>query len=113
MRTFFNRLRDRGWKNSNMRGLTNNDNQVLRRGNKCIVGVENICVDTSVDLIPQIEELFQSLIETIQRADAKEIFLPGGGDITMPNFFINYCVEHNISIHILTIESFQEFLNYN
>ena len=37
MRTFLNRLRDRGWKNINVRGYTDRDNQVLRRGDKFMV----------------------------------------------------------------------------
>jgi len=113
MRTFLNRLRDRGWKNINLRGYTNNDNQVLKRGDINIVGVENINVDSSVDIRPQIDELFKSLIEIIKRSGAKEIFLPGGGDFPIPDAFKDFCSEYGISIRIVTINSFSDFLNYN
>jgi hypothetical protein len=113
MRTFLNRLKDRGWKNIIVKWYTDNDNQVLRRGEKNIIVIDSINVDSSVDIKPQIDEVFKNLIETIKRFDAKEIFLPGGGDILIPEFFENFCRENGISIHIITIELLREFLNYN
>lgn len=113
MRTFLNRLRDRGWKNINVRGYTDKDNQVLRRGDKSIIGVENINVDASGDIRPQIDELFKSLIEIIERTNTKEIFLPGGGDIPIPDFFKEYCRERGIQIHFVTIESYRDIVNFN
>jgi hypothetical protein len=113
MRTFLNRLRDRGWKNINVRGYTDKDIQVLKRGDKAIIGVENINVDASGDIRPQIDEFFKSLIELIERTYAKEIFLPGGGDIPMPDFLKEYCSEYGIHIHFVTMESYKDIVNYN
>jgi hypothetical protein len=112
MRTFLNRLRDRGWKNINVRGYTDKDIQVLRRGDQSIIGVENINVDASVDIRLQIDELFNNLIEIIKRTDAKEIFLPGGGEIPVPYVFKEYCRVNGIEIHFVSMESYRDILNY-
>lgn len=111
MRTFLNRLRDRRWKNINVKGLTDNDNQVLRRGDETIICVENIIVDVSVDVRPQVIELFRSLVEMIARTNATEIFLPGGGDIPIPDFFEDYCREHGIQVHLVTFDTYGDILN--
>lgn len=113
MRPFLNRLRDRGWRNIHLRGFTDGDHQILRRGNVNIVAVENIYADPSVDVGPQMDDLFNRLIETLQRAEAKEIFLPGGGDVPIPGFFRDFCRERGVRIHILSVESFRDFESYN
>lgn len=110
MRSFINRLKDRGWKNENLRGLTNNDLQLLCRGNEHIVFVENINVDPTEDLNPQIDSLFQSLIEIIKKSRSKEIFLPGRGNILIPIFFQDFCLEKGINIRLISLDSFQELL---
>jgi hypothetical protein len=112
MRIFLNRLRDRGWKNFNVRGYTDKDNQALKRGGNSIICVENINVDATGNISPQIDELFKSLIEIIKRTDAKEIYLPGGGDIPIPDFFKEFCLEYGIQIHSITLESYRDFINY-
>jgi hypothetical protein len=94
MRTFLNRLRDRSWKNINLRGLTSQDIQVLKRNKQSLVCVENIYVDTTVDITPQIDELFRNLVDIINETEAKDVFLPGGGDLLVPPFFKQFCEEH-------------------
>ncbi len=112
MRTFLNRLRDRGWKNLSVRGYTDKDIQVLRRGDQSIIGVENVNVDASADLGLQIDELFKNLIELIKRTNTKEIFLPGGGEIPVPDFFKEYCRANGIEIQFVSIESYRDILDY-
>jgi hypothetical protein len=113
IRGFLNRLRDRGWKNINLRGYTNNDIQILKRGDKSIVVIESITIDPSVDINPQAEEFFRNLIELIEHGTAKEIFLPGVGDISIPAFFKDWCDKNDVKINILTLNNFQDFYNYN
>jgi hypothetical protein len=113
MRSFLNRLRDRGWKNKNVRGVTDKDIQVLHRAERSIVCVENIVADASVDLEPQIEDLFHKLQEIILRTNAGEIFLPGGGDLEIPEFFLRFCHNREIKIHMVSIESYREVMNFN
>ncbi len=114
MRPFLNRLKDRGWRNNNLKGYTDNATHVLRRGDTNIVVVETINIDTSaIDISPQIDGFFIRLMEIILKADAKEIFLPGGGDVPIPEFFKEFCRENGIDINILTNESVREYSNYN
>ena len=95
--------------------------EIQRAGYKCIVldnlsegHKEAVNADKFYKVeLSQIDEVFKNLIETIKRFDAKEIFLPGGGDILIPEFFEDFCRENGISIHIITIELLREFLNYN
>ncbi len=113
MRAFLNRLRDRGWRNINLRGYTDSTNQVLKRGAITVIGIESINVDASGDPIPQIDAFFNTLIELFERTDAKEVFLPGGGDFPIPEVFLEYCHAHGIKINLLTLESFMDHINYN
>jgi 2-hydroxy-3-keto-5-methylthiopentenyl-1-phosphate phosphatase len=111
MRTFLNRLRDRGWRNVSVRGYTDKDYQVLRRINKSIVCVEHINVDVTVDIRPQIDELFKNLIEIVERSKSEKIILPGGGDIPIPDFFKEYCRLNYLQIEIISVESIISVLN--
>ena len=113
MQTFLNRLKDRGWKNNIIRGYTDADTQALNRGDDNVIVVKNINIDPSVDLTPQIEGFFKELIKTIYRSKAKTIFLPGGGNIPIPEFFIEFCGERGIEIHIIDLESIRKYMNYN
>ena len=109
MRSFINRLRDAGWKNINVRRHTSLDNQVLKRGEKTIVCIEQIQLDGSLDFRPQVEGLFKHLIELIRRSGSHDIFLPGGGEITIPSFFEKYCRDNGIKIHIISRENIDEY----
>jgi len=113
IRGLLNRLRDRGFKNINLRGYTDNDIQILKRGDKSMVAVESIFLDPSVDINPQVEAFFRNLIDIIEHGTAKEIFLPGDGAISIPSFFKDWCDKNDIKINILTLNNFQEFYNYN
>jgi hypothetical protein len=113
MRTYLNRLRDRSWKNINLRGLTSQDIQVLKRNKQSLVCVENIYVDTTADITPQIDGLFRNLIDTINKTETKDVFLPGGGDLQIPAFFRQFCEEHGINIHLISPDSLSNYINYN
>lgn len=104
-----NRLRDSGWRNINVRSHTSLDNQVLQKGEKVIVAVEQIQLDGNFDFRQQIEALFKHLIEIIRRSGANEIFLPGGGEITLPDFFEEYCRRHGIKIHLISEENIEKY----
>lgn len=113
IRGFLNRLRDRGWKNINLRGYTDLDTQVLKRGDKSIVVIDSITLDPSVDSNPQVEEFFRNLTELIEQGTAKEIFLPGGGDIAIPASFKDWWDKNDVKINVLNLNNFQDFHNYN
>ena len=110
MPVFLNRLRDRGWRNIPVRGYTDKNNQVLRLGEDSVVVIESIVVDPSADMMRQIDERFKTFIELIKRGRAKAIYLPGGGPVQIPPFFIHFCEEHGIQIHLITEENYMNFL---
>lgn len=109
MRSFINRLRDAGWKNINVRSHTSLDNQVLKRGEKTIVCIEQIQLDGSLDFKPQIEGLFNHFKELIRRSGSHDIFLHGGGEIPIPDFFEEYCRNNGIKIHLISFENIDEY----
>lgn len=109
MRGLINRLRDAGWKNINVRRHTSLDNQVLKRGEKTIVCIEQIQLDGSLDFRPQVEGLFKHLIELTRRSGSHDIFLPGGGEIPIPGFFEEYCRNNGINIHLISRENIYEY----
>ena len=113
MRTFINRLTDRSWKNIRVRSSNLEDAHVLTRGKQTIICLKNIYIDTTVNIQPQIDELFNNLADLINKTDAKDIFLPGGGDIQIPNFFSKYCEDKHVKIHLITPESLNNYKDYN
>jgi len=113
IRGFLNRLRDRGFKNFKLKAYTDNEIQILKRGDKFIVAVETIVLDPSVDIMPQAEAFFRNLIELIEHGTAKEIFLPGDGDISIPSFFKDWCDNNAVKIQILSLDNHKDFYHYN
>jgi hypothetical protein len=115
MPSFLGRLRDRGWKNVNVRAYTDRNIQVLQRGESLILAVENVTVDASVDIGPQIEVMFRNLIEIMKKTKFKinNVFLPGGGNIPVPEFFKTFCEEHDVRVVFVTIENFGDVMNFD
>lgn len=113
LKVFLNRLRDRGWKNTTIRGFTNNETQVLVKGSRTIVVIEQISIDASVDILNQINDYFQELMNQIKRIGTNiELFLPGGGDVQMPDFLRQFCEENNIRCHIIALENYQNYADF-
>lgn len=111
MPSFINRLKDRGWKKIPSIRYTVPNTQILRRNNKNIICVECINVDSSVDIQPQIDGFFNTLIEMLNdTVSVSDIFLPGGGDIAIPNFFKDFCA-NKININVVTDENINNLLN--
>jgi hypothetical protein len=115
MPSFLGRLRDRGWKNVNVRGYTGQNIQVLQRGESLILAVENVTVDASVDIGTQIEVMFRNLMEIVEKTKykIKDIFLPGGGDIPVPEFFKTFCDNCGIRLTLIGIENFRYVMNFD
>lgn len=111
IKSILNRLKDRGWKSIPFRGYTNPDVVFLKRLNQTIIGVQNINIDASGNIMPQIEVFFSRLIELIKRTNTKIILLPGGGDVPIPDFFTESCEQYNIEIHLITIENWRNSEN--
>jgi hypothetical protein len=113
MTIFLNRLRDRGWKNISVRGFTNQETQVLVKGQRTVLVIEQINIDASVDILSQINDYFYELMNQIKRNGTNiELFLPGGGDIQLPDFFRQFCEENNIHFHFIGLENYHNYAGF-
>lgn len=83
----------------------------MRGGDEKKIGVEQINVDPTGDIRAQFDGFFKNLIELIMKTDSKDIFLPGGGDIPVPDFFMEFCRNYGVNIHIISIDTLKEFIN--
>jgi hypothetical protein len=113
MPTFLNRLRDRGWKNISVRGFTNQETQVLVKGSRTLVGIQSIHLDASVDIAAQVADYFRELMSQIKKHGTNiELFLPGGGDIQLPDFFREFCEEEKIRYHLVGLGNYQHYADF-
>ena len=111
--TFLNRLRDRGWKNISVRGFTNQETQVLVKGQRTVLVIEQINIDASVDILSQINDYFHQLMSQIKKHGTNiELFLPGGGDIELPDFFREFCEEEKIRYHLVGLGNYQNYADF-
>ncbi len=113
MGIFINRLKDRGWKEVPPKNKSGKSPSVFQRGDKELIVQEIIQVDPTVDISPQIEEVFLSIIDLVKKSNRPEVFLPGGGDVPIPEFFKDFCLENGIQIHVIDIKTMMEYQNYN
>ena len=110
-----NRLLDRGWFDVTKEILRNKeqDIQLLERETNCLVCVENVYMDASIDLTSQVDSFFKRLERILEKSNSKALFLPGGGDIPIPDFFKEFCIKHNIDYYVVTLENFKDIINYD
>ena len=109
---FLKRLKNRGWRQNSGYAQRGNP-RILERSGKRIAVVKPIKVDPFKILQNEIDIFFRSLINIILKNGIKDVFLPGGGTIPIPQFFLDFCNEHGINIHIVTIENVDQFENWD
>jgi hypothetical protein len=107
---FLKRLKSRGWKQNGGYAIRGNP-RVLDRYGKRIAVVKPIKIDPFKVLQDEIDKFFRSLIDIINKNGIKNVFLPGGGTIPIPQFFLDFCKEHGINIHVVTDENIDQFEN--
>jgi len=56
----------------------------------------------------EIDNFFCSLINIILKNGIKDVFLPGVGTISIPQFFLDFCKEHGINIYVVTDENIDQ-----
>jgi hypothetical protein len=104
---FMKRLLTKGW-NQN-RGYGQKDStRVLERNGIHIAAVKPIRINSIKTLESEIEKFFKTLMGIIQRKGIKIVFLPGGGTIPVPQFFLDFCKKNGVEIHILTAENIDQ-----
>ena len=105
------RLKNRGWRQNGGYAIRGNP-RVLERMHERIAVVKPIKVDPFKIFQNEIDNFFRSLISILQKNGIKDVFLPGGGTIPIPQFFLDYCRENGINIHIITQENIDQFANW-
>jgi hypothetical protein len=109
--TLLKNLKKSGWKQ--VSGYSLGNPKVLERNRERIAVVRPIRIDPSKVLQDEIDKFFKSLEKILEKNAIEEVFLPGGGTIPIPQFFLDYCKKHNIQIHLVTVENFNQMNNFN
>ncbi|GAA4074087.1 hypothetical protein GCM10022389_19540 [Flavobacterium cheonanense] len=98
------RLKSTGWIQNGGYAIRENP-RVLDRFGIRIAVVKPIRIDPFKILQDEIDKFFTSLISIIKKNGIKNIFLPGGGPIPIPQFFLDFCRENGINITVVTDEN--------
>jgi hypothetical protein len=109
--TLLKTLKKSGWKQ--VGGYSLGNPKVLERSGKRIAVVRPIRIDPSKVLLDEIDKFFKSLKNIVEKNAIKDVVLPGGGTIPIPQSFLDYCKKHNIHIHILTLENVNELKEFD
>jgi hypothetical protein len=102
------RLKHGGWKQNGGYAIRGNP-RVLERYGTHITVVKPIKIDPYKNLLDEIDKFFKSLIDIIIKNGIKDVFLPGGGTIPIPQFFLDFCRDNGINIHVLTTENIDQY----
>jgi hypothetical protein len=112
MEILLKRLKRKGWQQNPGYAIRGNP-RVLERSGKRISVVKPIQIDPFKNLTDQVEKFFKSLIGIILKNGIKDVFLPGGGSIPIPQSFLDFCKEMSINIHILDSENIEQYENWD
>jgi len=104
------RFKNRGWRQNGGYAIRGNPRVLECNGIRMAV-VKPIKIDPFKILQDEIDNFFRSLINIILKNGIKDVFLPGGGTIPIPQFFLDFCNENGINIHIVTNENDDQFEN--
>jgi hypothetical protein len=110
MEVLLKRLKNRGWRQNGGYAIRGNP-RVLENYGEQIAVVKPIKIDPFKVLQDEIDKFFRSLINIINKNGIKNVFLPGGGTIPIPQFFLDFCKENGINIHVVTNENIDQFGN--
>ena len=105
--SFLKRLKYKNWKQNGGYAIRGNP-RVLERSGRHIAVVKPITIDPK-KLQEEVDKFFKSLIDIIRKNGIKDVFIPGGGTIPIPQFFLDFCRENGINIHVLTLENFDQY----
>ena len=105
-------FKNRGWMQNGGYAIRDNP-RVLESSGVKIAVIMPIKIDPFRGQQVEIDKFFQSLINIILKNGIKDVFLPGGGTIPIPQDFLDFCREHGINIHVITIENIYKFDNWD
>jgi hypothetical protein len=110
MEILLKRLTSKGWAQNNGYAQRGNPRVLDRSGIK-IALVKPIKIDPFKIFQDEIDKFFTSLISIIEKNGIKKIFLPGGGPIPIPQFFLDYCRENGINITVVKDENIDSLID--
>ena len=111
MEMLLRRLKSNGWKQNGGYAIKGRP-RVLEGFGKKIVVVKPIKIDPYKVLQDEINKFFKALEGIILRNGVKDVFLPVGGTIPIPQFFLDFCREKGINIHLITPENVDQYENW-
>jgi hypothetical protein len=106
------RLKRKAWVQKRGYAMRGNP-RVLTGRTGCIAVVKPIKIDPFKELQSEIDKFFRSLIEIIKKNGIKSVFLPGGGNVPIPKFFLDFCEEFGIKIIFYTSENIDDFQDWD
>lgn len=105
------RLKKQGWKQNGGYAIFGKVRVLDRSGVKVAV-VKPIKIDPFKVIQDQIDKIFKTLTEIILKNGIKDVFLPGGGNIPIPESFKDFCKKNNINIHIVTLDNIEDYVSW-
>ena len=112
MEIILKQLKRKGWKQNGGYAIRGNP-RVLEQSGRRIAVVKPLQIDPFKNITEQVEKFFESLIRIIQKNGIKDVFLPGGGTIPIPQFFLDFCKEMGINIHIIDTGNIEQYENWD
>lgn len=101
-----------GWKENGGYAIRGNP-RVLMRNSQRIAVVKPILIDRKKNIENHITKFFDSLKRILANNSIKDIFFPGGGTIPIPKDFIDFCKLKGITIHFITNDNFDKYVNWD
>ena len=106
--TLLERLRVKGWKQNGGYAIRGNP-RVLGKGGRTIIVVLPVNIDPQEGVNSQVDDFFRSLMKIADKLTSTDVFLPEGGSIPVPPFFIDFCKGLGIKIHYVDIDSLPKY----
>lgn len=110
MRPLIKKLGKQGWKRRQGDLNPSSNPILLRNQHQAVIVATSIPCDPEKEMLSEVDDYFREVIERIKRdASIKLVFLPGGGAIQMPQFFLDLCNELGIEIRIIDERNYKDF----
>jgi hypothetical protein len=107
------RMNKAGWKDNPGYSMAGIGIRIRQKSGKSVALVPILRIDPFKSIQEQIDKIFIALTKAITKNGIKSIFISGGGTIPIPKSFLDFCKEHGINIHIVTIENVDEYDDFD
>ena len=109
------KIKNNGWE-QNLGYQLSGNTKIFHKGNRGIAVVlplrlpdgKSSRYNSRIDISKEIERYFEKLAMILSKNKINDIYFQGGGSIVLPDWFLKFCEERNIKIHILTPENYDK-----